>query len=108
MLAIVAYISHCLECAQTKDNTHTTPGFEYPTPDCPFGTVVIDILILPRSSIDSAYVRVIVDQFSRFVIIAPLTNKFIPLVPHALVTDLLCPYTTPIVLENDNGKELQK
>ena len=104
---ITSHVSHCLSCTQTKGNTHTAPILGYPTPDCPFDTVAIDLLQLPRSSQGSSYVLVCVDHFSRFVILAPLMNKSAPMVAHALVTHLLCPYTTPSVLLSDNGLEFK-
>ena len=104
---IISHISHCLSCTQTKGNTHIAPILGYPTPDGPFETVAIDLLQLPRSSQGSSYVLVCVDHFSRFVILAPLSTKSAPMVAHALVTHLLCPYTTPSVLLSDNGLEFK-
>ena len=104
---VISHVSHCLSCAQTKGTTHTAPILGYPTPDGPFDTVAIDLLQLPRSSQGGTYVLVCVDHFSRFVILAPLLNKSAPMVAHALVTHLLCPYTTPSVLLSDNGLEFK-
>lgn len=106
-LDIVAHVSQCLSCASTKGNTSTAPILEYPTPVCPFDTVAIDLLSLPRSRQGSTSVLVCVDHFSRFVILAPLPNKSASAVAHALVTHLLCPYTTPSVLLSDNGAEFK-
>ena len=39
--------------------------------------------------------------------LAPLQNKSANAVVHALVTHLLCPYTTPIVLISDSGTEFK-
>ena len=104
---ITSHVSQCLSCSETKGNTHIAPILGYPTPDSPFDTVAIDLLQLPRSRQGSTYVLVCVDHFSRFVILAPLPNKSAPYVAHALVSHLLCPYTTPSVLLSDNGLELK-
>lgn len=102
---VESYVARCLSCAQTKGNTQTAPILEYPLPDSPFDTIGIDLLQLPRSHQGSAYVLVCVDHFSRFVILVPLPNKSAITVAHAIVTHLICPYTTPRVLLSDNGTE---
>ncbi len=68
-LDIVAHVSHCLSCAQTKGNTHTATVLGYPTPDGPFDIVAIDGLQLRLSSQGSTYVLVCVDHFIRVVIL---------------------------------------
>ena len=101
------HVANCVSCAQTKGSTSTAPILEYPTPAGPFQTVAIDLLQLPRSIQGSTYVLVCVDHFSRFVILAPMRNKSAPVVAHALVSHLLCPFTTPSVLLSDNGTEFK-
>ncbi len=59
---------------------------EYPTPAGPFQTVAINLLQLPCSRQGSSYVLVCVDNFSRFVVLAPLHNKSSNAVAHGLVT----------------------
>ncbi len=61
---------------------------------------------LPRSSQSSGYILVCVDHFSRFVDLALLRDKSAATVAHALVSHLICPYTTPRVL-TDNGTEFK-
>ncbi len=73
----------------------------------PFDVVGIDLLQLPRSHQGSPYVLVCVDHFSRFTVLAPLPNKFATTVAHALVSHLICPYTTARVLFSDNGTEFK-
>ncbi len=99
------HVAKCLSCAQTKGNTHTAPILEYPLPDAPFDTVAIDLLQIPRSHQGSSYILVCVDHFSRFTILVPLPNKSAVTVAHAIVSHLICPFTTPRVLLSDNGAE---
>ena len=106
-LDITTHVSQCSSCAQNKGNTKTAPILEYPMPTSPFETVAIDLLKMPKSTQGSVYVLVCVDHFSRFVILAPLSNKSASAVAHALVSHLLCPYTTPTVLLSDNGAEFK-
>ncbi len=106
-LDIANHVEGCLSCARTKGSTRTAPMLEYPTPSGPFETVAIDLLQLPCSRQGSSYVLVCVDHFSRFVILAPLPNKSASVVAHALVSHLLCPFTTPSVLLSDNGTEFK-
>ncbi len=62
---------------------------------------------LPRSSQGSGYILVCVDYFFQFVVLAPLRDKSAATVAHALVSHLICPYTTPRVVLTDNGTEFK-
>ncbi len=106
-LDIEKHIAPCLSCAETKGTTQTAPIFEYPLPAGPFDVVGIDLLQFPRSIQGSTYVLVCVDHFSRFTVLAPLPNKLATAVAHAIVSHLICPYTTPRVLLSDNGTEFK-
>ncbi len=105
-LDIERHIARCLSCAETKGTIHTAPILEYPLPAGPFDVVGIDLLQLPHSIQGSIYVLVCIDHFSRFTVLAPLSDKSATTVAHALVSHLICPYTTPRVLLSDNGTEL--
>ncbi len=96
-LDIENHIAQCLSCAEAKGTTKTAPILEYPLPARPFNVIGIDLLQLPRSHQGSSYVLVCVDHFSRFAVLAPLPNKSATTVAHALVSHLICPYTTPRV-----------
>ncbi len=101
------HISQCLSWAQIKGTTSTAPILEYPLPAGPFDVVGIDLLQLSRSTQGSVYILVCVDNFSFFVLLAPLRNKSAVTVAHAIVSYLICPYTTPRVLLSDNGMEFK-
>ncbi len=100
-------ISQCLSCAQTKGTTSTAPILEYPLPAGPFDVVGIDLLQLHRSTQGSVYILVCVNHFSSFAVLAPPFNKSAVTVDHAIVSHLVCPYTTPRVLLSDNGAEFK-
>ena len=104
---VISHVSKCLSCSTTKGSTQTAPILPYPIPSLAFDTVSVDLLQLPRSHQGSSYLLVMVDHFSRFVILSPLPNKTAPVVAHAIVSDLICPYTTPRVILSDNGTEFK-
>ena len=79
----------------------------YSLPEEPWDLVSIDLLQLPKSQYGSRYLLVCVDHFSRFVVLAPLTDKSAAGVAHALITRLICPFTTPRVILSDNGAEFR-
>ncbi len=76
-------------------------------PAGPFDVIGIDLLQLPRSIQGSIFVLFCVDHFSRFTFLAPLPNKSATTVAHAIVSHLICPYTTPRVLLSNNGTEFK-
>ncbi len=102
-LDIEKHIAQCLSCAETRGTTITTPLLEYPLPAGPFDVVGMQ---LPRSIQGTIYV-ICVDHFSRFTVLAPLPNKSATTVAHAIVSHLICSYTTPRVLLSDNGTEFK-
>ncbi len=101
------HIAKCLSCDETKGTPKTATILEYPLPARPYDVIGIDLLQLPRSHQGSSYVMVCVDHFSRFTVLAPLPKKSATTVAHALVSQLICPYTTPRVLLSDNGTEFK-
>ena len=103
------HIDKCVKCAQHKGSvSKPAPILEYPPPARPWDVVAIDLLQLSvRSRQGSKYVLVMVDHFSRYVVLAPIQDKSAKSVAHALVTNLFCPYSTPRVLLSDNGAEFR-
>ncbi len=53
------------------------------------------------------YVVVMVDMFSRYVILAPIKEKTPRAVAHAVVSRPICEHTAPRVLLSDNGAEFR-
>ncbi len=83
------------------------PILEYPPPDRPWDVVSIDLLQLPVSHQGSKYLLVCVDHLSRYVVLYPVKDKSAKSVAHALITHLICPFSTPRVLLSDNGTEFR-
>ncbi len=50
---------------------------------------------------------VCLDHLSRYVVLAPVKDKSAKSVAHALITYLICPFSTPRVLLSDNGTEFR-
>ncbi len=107
-LDIDEHVAKCVKCAQYKGTSSgPAPILEYPPPTRPWDVVSIDLLQLPQSTQGSKYVLVMVDMFSRYVVLAPIKDKTAQNVAHALVTRLICEYSAPRVLLSDNGAEFR-
>ncbi|MCP4237928.1 MAG: transposase family protein, partial [Aestuariibacter sp.] len=103
---IASHVDQCLSCARHKGTVESpAPLLAYPAPDLPWESVSIDLLSLPRSTQGNCYLLVCVDRFSRFIVMSPIPNKSAEVVAHALVTDLILPFTAPRVILSDNGAE---
>ncbi len=101
-------VDQCVKCAQYKGvPSRPAPILQYLPPSRPFDTVSIDVLQLPPSYQWSKYLLVMVDSFSRYVILAPLREKMARAVAHAIVTKLICEHSAPRVLLSDNGAEFR-
>ncbi len=87
------YVTRCLLCAQHKGTVKgPAPILQYPPSEHAWDIVSID-LQLSQSHHSSQYLLVCVDHLSRFVVLAPLKNKTIGSIAHALVTRLFCLYS---------------
>ncbi len=101
------YVDQCTKCAVYKGvATGPAPIQQYHPPTRPFECVSVDLLQLPPSHQGSKYVVVMVDMFSRFVILEPIA-KTARAVAHAIVSRLICEHTAPRVLLSDNGAEFR-
>ncbi len=97
------YVDRCEKCAQHKGTVPSpAPILEYPPPDRPWDVVSIDLLQLPASHQGSRCLLVCVDHLSRYVVLAPVKDKSAKSVAHALISHLICPFSTPRVLLSDN------
>ncbi len=95
-----AYVDRCVKCAQRKGTVpRPAPILEYPPPDRPWDVVSIDLLQLPACHQGSRYLLVCVDHLSRYVVLAPVKDKSAKSVAHALITHLICPFSTPSVVK---------
>ena len=102
------YVARCVSCAKHKGvPSGPAPILEYPPPEQPWDVVAVDLLQLPKSHHGSQYLLVCVDHFSRYVVLIPVKSKSAVAIAHGLVTQLICPHTTPRVLMSDNGTEFR-
>ncbi len=85
-LDIAEHVAKCVKCAQFKGTSSgPAPILEYPPPNRPWDFVSIDLLQLPPSAQGSKYLVVMVDMFSRYVLLAPIKEKTAKNVAHAIV-----------------------
>ncbi len=90
-LHIDEHVAKCVKCAQYKGTSSgPAPILEYFPPNRPWDVVSIDLLQLPPSTQGSKYLLVMVDMFSRYVVLAPIKDKTAQNVAHALITKLIC------------------
>ncbi len=107
-IAIDAYVSKCVKCAEIKGAVpRPARVYEYLPADRPWDVVSIELLQTPASQQGFVYLLVCVDLLSRYVALAPLKHKSVKFVAHALVTHIFCPYSAPRVLLSDNGTEFR-
>ncbi len=101
-------MDRCIKCGQHKGTVpRPAPILEHPPPDRPRDVVSIDLLQLPASHQGSRYLLVCVDHLSKYVVLAPMKDKTAKSVAHALITHLICPFSTHRVLLSDNGTEFR-
>ncbi len=102
------WLTKCVKCAQFKDTSSgPAPILEYPPPNRLCDVVSIDLLQLPTSAQGSKYLVVMVDIFSRYVLLVPIKEKTTKNVAHAIVSKLICEFSAPRVLLGDNGAEFR-
>ncbi len=102
-----SHVARCITCAQHEGVVKgPAPILHYLLSEVPWD-ISIDLLQLPQSHHGSRYLLVCVDHLTRLVVLAPLKNKTATVVAHALVTHLICPFSTPRVILSDNGAEFQ-
>ncbi len=69
-------MAQCIECAKHKGVIKgAAPILQYPVPEIPWDVVSIDLLQLQQSHYGSRYLLVCIDQFFRYLVLAPLHNK---------------------------------
>ncbi len=102
------HVDRCVKCAQYKGvPSGPAPILQYPPPSQPFDAVSIDVLQLPPSYQGSKFLLVMIDHFSRYVVLVPLKEKSARAVAHAIVSKLICEHSSPRVLLSDNGAEFR-
>ena len=97
----------CIDCQRAKaTNTLAAPPVFKISTSCPFELVAADLISLPLASGGHRYALVVVDHFSKWVIIRPLRNKTSESVATTLREQIM-PYLIriPDRLLTDNGRE---
>ena len=105
---VETHVDQCAKCAQHKGTVlKPAPILEYSPPTRPWDVVGIDLLQLPPSRQSSKYLLLCVNHFSRYVVLAALTDKTAGAVALTIVSKLFHVYSTPRVLLSDNGTEFR-
>ncbi len=108
LIDVESQVARCITCAQHKGVVKgPAPILQYPLPEAQWDFVLIDLIQLPQSHHGSRYLLLCIDHLTRFVFLAPLKDKMATVVAHALVTNLICPFSTPRLILSDNGAEFR-
>lgn len=102
------YIKNCEICKASKPpNQQMRPPMGLYTPvERPFQRLYIDLLgPYPRSTTGKTMLLIILDHFSKFVILKALNNGTAPQIVRALKDDVFCVFGVPEKIHSDNGKQ---
>ena len=103
---IFDYARSCLTCrTATKRTTGVAPLGLHATPSRPFEYLAMDLLAMPESAAGNKYAMVVVDHFSRYVIVVPLPDKRSATVAAALLQRVVLIHGAPKELLSDQGGE---
>lgn len=105
-----AYVNNCDVCRSTKSSnmSQRSPMGKYRDPTLPFHTVSIDFAgPYPRSSSGNRFMLVIVDAFSKYVIIEPLRESSAKQTISRIRRELFTKFGVPKIIISDNGPQLK-
>jgi hypothetical protein len=99
----------CVSCAQATPFSSQRLGLLQPIQSAgPWDTVALDLAgPFPPGGDDSRYILVMMDRFTKFVILVPLHAKVALLVARAVAQRLLCVFGCPRQFITDNGTEFK-
>lgn len=102
-----AVASACLDCARATPYNSGRQGWLRPvTADGPWHTVAMDIKGPWESGIeDETYVLVIMDHYTKYVILVPLQSKEGSGIAKAFLEQVICRFQCPVVVISDNARE---
>ncbi|CAD5222870.1 unnamed protein product [Bursaphelenchus xylophilus] len=99
------FIARCLVCNKTKSaRNNQQPSGNFDSSE-PFEIVHIDVLKLGLSANGFVYVLTMVDDFSRYLIAAPMKSKSSEEVAKTLLSNLFLRFGAPKTLHCDKGTE---
>jgi transposase InsO family protein len=102
------YVNACITCQMTGKSSlrqHTIGGSL--TASNPFEFIAMDILAMPESWAGNKYVLVVMDYYSRYAIVEPISDKTAETIARALLNRIFLVYGTPNKLLSDNGGEFK-
>lgn len=104
------YVSKCVVCKQAKATNvnQIAPMGEYRESERPFQIISCDFMgPYPRSKLGNKYLIVIVDMFSKFIIVRAIRNSGAGKTIEVLKNDVFLKYGVPEILISDNGPQLR-
>lgn len=105
---VMAYVSKCSICKETKaPNKILRPlmGKRFRT-ERPFQHLYIDLLgPYPRSKSGNTFIFIVLDQYSKFVLLKPLRNATSASIVNYLEKDVFHLFGIPETIFSDNGKQ---
>lgn len=104
------YVSKCVICKQSKPTNmnQTAPMGEYREAKKPFQIISIDFMgPYTRSKLGNKFLMVVVDLFSKFVVIRAIGNSSATKTVEILKNEVFLRYGVPEILISDNGPQLR-
>lgn len=105
-----AYVNNCEVCRSTKSSNQSqnTPMDKYRDPSHPFRIVSLDFAgPYPRSKTGNKFMLVIVDMFSKYVIIEALRQSSAAITVERVKRQLFMKFGVPEIVISDNGPQLK-
>ncbi len=103
---VADYVKSCLTCRTTAKRTATAaPVKTHEQPSRPFEFMAVDLLSLPESESGNKYAMVLVDYFTRYVIVVPIKDKRGATITKAIMEKVVLVHGRPEQLLSDKGGE---
>ncbi|KRY64563.1 Transposon Tf2-6 polyprotein, partial [Trichinella pseudospiralis] len=105
---VARWTRSCLTCQRTKVHRHTTTPLEiFTVPDRRFDHVHVDIVgPLPQSR-GFSYLLTVMDRFTRWPEVVPLTNASADTVCRAFLSTWVARFGIPSIVTTDQGRQFQ-